>query len=568
MALSHITITDLGQDGQGKCNEIMDNLQLSGNMITGNILEITRFDSSTYQIQLPYSQDQINVGLVTSITGVGPYSTNTTSGSYQISGVIYSIGAPTNFPIPAAPIAPNNRIDLIYGDNTSTLFYVAGTPLPSPTAPAVPVNAIAIAYIFVSNTGAPYIYNITGGSGLTNGTVVNSTLRWNGSSQIENTKLRHTTSNLINEDSDFNSSQDDATNAYEISGTKTLTNINQFRYSDNNTAGLLLQNCEFNLSSIENGVNRLSEVKTFGTSGILTIRNEDTSTSDEAIIQLNGTSKTALIGIGGGSQSTYGEFYRQDLLGVGIQTVTVSSNYNITTSDQVVLVNTSGGSYSVVLPVATVGRIFTIKDVSGNAFANPIVITASGGLTIDGSASVRINYPYGGLTLIRNNSNWSVIESFNKSSQSTTGSYGHLSFVNNSATTAVAVNTQTVPTTLLVGATTNSILSNVNAPTNGRLQYTTPAPSRFFEFTLSASLSVGVNNQTLGIALAKNGVVITNSMMEAFIGNSGNLVNITSAQIDQANPSDYYEIFIRNATSANAITVKHFKLKMIELQRP
>ena len=69
------------------------------------------------------------------------------------------------------------------------------------------------------------------------------------------------------------------------------------------------------------------------------------------------------------------------------------------------LMDTSGGSYSVVLPVATVGRIFTIKDVSGNAFANPIVITASGGLTIDGSASVRINYPYGGLTLIRNNSN-------------------------------------------------------------------------------------------------------------------------------------------------------------------
>ena len=57
-------------------------------MVTGNILEITRFDSSTYQIQLPYSQDQINVGLVTSIKGVGPNSTNTTSGSYKLSGVI------------------------------------------------------------------------------------------------------------------------------------------------------------------------------------------------------------------------------------------------------------------------------------------------------------------------------------------------------------------------------------------------------------------------------------------------------------------------------------------------
>jgi len=159
----------------------MDNLWISGNMITGNILEITRFDSSTYQIQLPYSQDQINVGLVTTILGLGPYTTNTTSGSYQISGVIYSIGAPTNFPIPAAPLFPGNRIDLIYGDNTSTLFYVAGTPLPSPIPPALPANSVAIAYIFVGNTGAPYIYELTGG-GLANGTTLNSTLRWNGSS--------------------------------------------------------------------------------------------------------------------------------------------------------------------------------------------------------------------------------------------------------------------------------------------------------------------------------------------------------------------------------------------------
>jgi len=150
-------------------------------MITGNILEVTRFDSSTYQIQLPYSIDKINVGMVTTILGVGPYTTNTTSGSYQISGVIYSIGVATNFPIPAAPIAPDNRIDLIYGDNTSTLFYLTGTPLPSPTPPTLPANSVAIAYIFVGNTGAPYIYNLTGASGLTNGTTLNSTIRWNGS---------------------------------------------------------------------------------------------------------------------------------------------------------------------------------------------------------------------------------------------------------------------------------------------------------------------------------------------------------------------------------------------------
>jgi hypothetical protein len=41
-------------------------------MIPGNILEITKFDGNTVNIQLPYSEDKIINGLVTTVVGVGP----------------------------------------------------------------------------------------------------------------------------------------------------------------------------------------------------------------------------------------------------------------------------------------------------------------------------------------------------------------------------------------------------------------------------------------------------------------------------------------------------------------
>lgn len=62
---------------------------------------------------------------------------------------------------------------------------------------------------------------------------------------------------------------------------------------------------------------------------------------------------------------------------------------------------------SVVLPVSPTGTVFVIKDIDGDAVANPITITAS--TTIDGSASAIINSPYGSITLIFNGTEWNIV---------------------------------------------------------------------------------------------------------------------------------------------------------------
>jgi hypothetical protein len=54
------------------------------------------------------------------------------------------------------------------------------------------------------------------------------------------------------------------------------------------------------------------------------------------------------------------------------------------------------------------GRI-TVKDASGTAGSANIVITAAGGVLIDGSTQALINQNYGALTFIRNNGGWSII---------------------------------------------------------------------------------------------------------------------------------------------------------------
>lgn len=71
--------------------------------------------------------------------------------------------------------------------------------------------------------------------------------------------------------------------------------------------------------------------------------------------------------------------------------------------------NTTTAPFSVVLPDnSVVGKIYIIKDYSGNSFSYPITITATGH-TIDGSASATIDSNYGSITLVFNGIGWSIV---------------------------------------------------------------------------------------------------------------------------------------------------------------
>lgn len=63
----------------------------------------------------------------------------------------------------------------------------------------------------------------------------------------------------------------------------------------------------------------------------------------------------------------------------------------------------------VVLPVSPTGTVFIIKDISGAAAVNPITVSVTGGVLIDGSATALINTNYGSITLIFNGTQWNVV---------------------------------------------------------------------------------------------------------------------------------------------------------------
>jgi len=87
----------------------------------------------------------------------------------------------------------------------------------------------------------------------------------------------------------------------------------------------------------------------------------------------------------------------------------VTDDYTLTEFDQVVGVDTSSKAITITLPsVPKSGKIYTIKDVGGNATTNPITITPASG-TIDGVASLTINTNYGKVNLITDGMNWYTI---------------------------------------------------------------------------------------------------------------------------------------------------------------
>jgi hypothetical protein len=86
-----------------------------------------------------------------------------------------------------------------------------------------------------------------------------------------------------------------------------------------------------------------------------------------------------------------------------------SSTYSVQDTDYYVGVNYAG-IVTITLPSGSAGKIFVIKDESGNAsYLNRYIkIQGSGGQLVDGSAYAILNINYGSLTLIYRNG-WRII---------------------------------------------------------------------------------------------------------------------------------------------------------------
>lgn len=91
-----------------------------------------------------------------------------------------------------------------------------------------------------------------------------------------------------------------------------------------------------------------------------------------------------------------------------------TANYTLTSSDDFVAVNGSGGSFTLNLPAAAsnTGKLFRIKR-NDMTLANVVTIDGNASETIDGALTVPLNTQYEEYTIVSDGSNWEILDHFN-----------------------------------------------------------------------------------------------------------------------------------------------------------
>lgn len=89
-------------------------------------------------------------------------------------------------------------------------------------------------------------------------------------------------------------------------------------------------------------------------------------------------------------------------------TIVNSTPFEVSVTDYFIGVDVATPA-TVVLPASPTGTVFIVKDIDGDAPTNIITITTAGGVLIDGSATATIDSSFGGLALVFNGIEWSLV---------------------------------------------------------------------------------------------------------------------------------------------------------------
>jgi hypothetical protein len=145
---------------------VLDTAVETASIPVNGTLRLTKIDGSTQDVAIPYFADAILTGLAVTQSPVpNQLDFSVAAGTYQINGIVYTIGAATPLTLANGdPVDP--RIDVIYVDTTSTVLVAAGTPSANPVTPTLPAGSIALAFVAVEA-------NATGAVGTVTTTLVN-----------------------------------------------------------------------------------------------------------------------------------------------------------------------------------------------------------------------------------------------------------------------------------------------------------------------------------------------------------------------------------------------------------
>lgn len=96
--------------------------------------------------------------------------------------------------------------------------------------------------------------------------------------------------------------------------------------------------------------------------------------------------------------------------GANIAVTSKTANYTVSTSDDVITGDASGGNFTLTLPTAVgnTGKVFRIKR-TDQTLANKITIDGNGSETIDGALTKLLKTQYEEFTIVSDGSNWQIL---------------------------------------------------------------------------------------------------------------------------------------------------------------
>ncbi len=135
------------------------------------------------------------------------------------------------------------------------------------------------------------------------------------------------------------------------------------------------------------------------------------------------------------------------------------------------------------------------------------------------------------------------------------------------AVTAAAPTTIATPGTYVKAAGGTGIpsgitLASFSSPAHNRLTYDGTVPVHCF-VSGSVAISAGGANKKIGIKVAKNGVVIDESIVTRTLGSSGDVAALSIHAGVDLNPTDFVELFVTTITDTTSPTVEEMYFHII-----
>lgn len=217
----------------------------------------------------------------------------------------------------------------------------------------------------------------------------------------------------------------------------------------------------------------------------------------------------------------------------------------------------SPGNILDILSTCTITRRFRL------IYSSVVVFGATTGINVDASATIptegyildTINFSAGGTYLSGVGYTSNLTRFINCKGIENTAEIGNLYMLNNAtATTITAINTPVK----VAGTTTPNTINQKFSHSNNRLTYT-GGLIRDFQVSITATLTSG-NNRVIGLYVAKNGVVISESVMFATTSGTGRAESVACQTILEMQENDYIEMWVENTSSVQDVTVEYMNV--------